>query len=311
MEKLKQIKREIFLDGRITNEDITKLREFLYEGDGMTKTKGDFLYDLKNTIRPELQTEDFKKLFIEAITILLLEDEVSPGEIDDSEAKWLRAKMQSNGYRDDVDAKLLENLKERSINFPEILQYKGKLARKFENCLYFSRYLTIFAVVASIASSIVLFFKGTMVAVQTLSLFVSSSSISESIEVHDSENIGEYENLLVGFISSVDIYLFAMVLIIFGMGIYELFISKIDPVERKADARPTWLQVSSIDDLKSSLGKVILMVLIVNFFKYTIRVNFESSLDLLYLAIGVVLVSLALFIANKSHGSVNESKKED
>ena len=92
----------------------------------------------------------------------------------------------------------------------------------------------------------------------------------------------------------------AMVLIIFGMGIYELFINKIDPVERKADARPTWLQISSIDELKSSLGKVILMVLIVSFFKHSLDVPFDSAKDLLQLSVGVLLISGALFLAHKS-----------
>lgn len=98
-------------------------------------------------------------------------------------------------------------------------------------------------------------------------------------------------------------------LIIFGIGIYELFISKIDPIERKADAHPSWLQVSSIDDLKSSLGKVILIVLIVNFFKFSIDTPIGEAKDLLFLSIGIVLVSLALFIANKSHSSHTEINK--
>ena len=303
MDNLLELKKEIFKDGKISLEEVSALREEMFNEEGMTRSKGDILFDIKNTIRAEKLSEPFKELFVEAISVLLLEDEISPGEIDDSEAKWLRAKMQGNGYRDNLDARLLDNLKEKSINFPEILQYKGKMTRKFESCLYFSRYLTILAVVASILSSLALFIKGTMVAATTLKLFVMSSQTA-NIE-QDFENIGDYEGLLVGFISSVDIYLFAMVLVIFGMGIYELFISKIDPVERKADARPTWLQVSSIDDLKSSLGKVILMVLIVNFFKITIRVNFDNAMDLLCLAIGVVLVALALYIANKSHTPSN------
>lgn len=303
MGNLNDIKKEIFADGSLSKEDVNKLREALYAEGGMTKEKGEFLFDIKNTISEEHRIEEFKELFVEAISALLLEEEDSPGEIDDLEAKWLRAKIQNTGHRDKLDTRLLENLKERSINFPEILQYKGKLTRQFENVLYFSRFLTFFAVVSSILSSIVLFIKGTIVAFETLWLFVTTSKISDTLKVDDAEKIGDYEDLLVGFISAVDIYLFAMVLIIFGMGIYELFINKMDPVERKADARPSWLQVSSIDDLKSSLGKVILMVLIVNFFKYTIHVHFENAQDLLYLSIGVVLVSLALYIANKSHGT--------
>lgn len=311
MASFKEFKKELFADAQLSEKDVQKLHDFLYDDEGMTREKGDFLFELKNSMSYDHTPENFKVLFVEAISILLLEDDISPGEIDDSEARWLRARMQSKGYPDRLNRRLLDNLKKKSINFPEILHYKGKYTRMFENTLYFSRYLTIFAVIASIISSVILFIKGTLVAIGTLSLFVGKTDVGNSLIVTDAKALGDYEEILVGFISSVDIYLFAMVLLIFGMGIYELFINKIDPIERQTDERPSWLQVSSIDDLKSSLGKVILMVLIVNFFKYTIDAHnaFSESLDLLYLAIGVVLVSLALFIANKSHG-IGTAEKE-
>lgn len=294
MHQYSELKKEIFQDGKITIEDIDKLEAFLYDEEGMTKSKGDFLFELKNSISPEHQTREFKNLFVKAITVLLLEDDDSPGEIDESEAKWLRARMQAKGVRDELDHKLLDNLKEKSINFPDILNYKGKYARMFENCLYFSRYLTIFAVIGSICSAIALFVRGSLAVVQGLTMFFESLSSSGE---------GDYEILLATFVSSVDIYLFAMVLIIFGVGIYELFINKIDPVERKAEARPSWLQVSSIEDLKSSLGKVILMVLIVSFFKNSLDVEVNSTKDLLLLAVGVVLIAASLYIANSHHHS--------
>lgn len=103
------------------------------------------------------------------------------------------------------------------------------------------------------------------------------------------------------FISSVDVFLFAMVLIIFGVGIYELFITKIDPVLQKIDGRPSWMQIHNVDDLKSSLGKVILMVLIVTFFKHSIEVEYGNVNDLLKLGVGIVLIALALYITHKSH----------
>lgn len=294
MNQYSELRKEIFHDGKITEEDIVKLKAFIHDEEGMTKVKGDFLFELKNSISPEHQIKEFKVLFINAITELLLEDEESPGEIDESEAKWLRAKMQAKGVRDELDNRLLDNLREKSINFPDILNYKGKYARIFENSLYFSRYLTIFAVIGSIISAIALFVRGSISVVQGLTLFFESFSLSEE---------GDYEILLATFVSSVDIYLFAMVLIIFGVGIYELFINKIDPVERKADARPLWLQVSSIDDLKSSLGKVILMVLIVSFFKNSLDIEVNSTKDLLFLAVGVVLIAASLYIANSHHHS--------
>lgn len=289
MEKLKELKKTVVADGHLSEEDVELLRETLFNDEGMTREKANFIFNLKDIISKEHLTNDFKELFVEAISTFLLEDEESPGEIDDSEAKWLRAKIQTKGYQDSVDILLLENLRKKSINYPEILNFKGKMARKFESLLFYSRYLSIFAVIGSLLSACALFVRGSEVVIRGLVDFFKTNGF----KYH-----GEYEKLIEAFVSSVDIYLFAMVLIIFGMGVYELFINKIDPVEKKVDSRPSWLQISSIDELKSSLGKVILMVLIVSFFKHSLDIEYHSATDLLLLAAGIVLLAGALFIAN-------------
>lgn len=54
-----------------------------------------------------------------------------------------------------------------------------------------------------------------------------------------------------------------------------------------------------VDDLKDRLAKVVLLVLIVEFLQYTFAVNFTSALDLLYLAVGIALIGLALYLTTK------------
>lgn len=288
MEELTILRKRILSDGHITKEEVALLRDAMFDG-GMTVEKGDFLFSIKDEINNKNVDSSFCDLFVEAIGSLLLEDEESPGEIDDNEAKWLRAKIQSNGSLDSYDKALLKSLKIRSINYPSILNYKGNITRRFEHALYFTRYLTLLAVFGSLVAAIALFIKGSIIVVDGLIEFIS--------------NIGSphYEHMLEIFVSSVDIFLFAMVLIIFGVGIYELFITKIDPVLQKVDGRPSWMQVNNVDDLKSSLGKVILMVLIVTFFKHSIEVEYSNVNDLLKLGVGIVLIALALFITHKSH----------
>lgn len=292
MESLNELKKAIVADGRISTKDVKLLRDTFFNEEGITKAKADFLFKLKDTINKDHLISEFNDFFVEAITSFLLDDESSPGEIDESEAKWLRAKMQTKGYLDKLDMMLLESLRKRSINYPKILNFKGKTARKFEYLLFNSRYLTIFAVIGSLLSAFVLFIRGSVVVLRGLIDFVNSFGVRFE---------GDYEKLIEAFVSSVDIYLFAMVLIIFGMGIYELFINKIDPVEKKVDSRPSWLQISSIDELKSSLGKVILMVLIVSFFKHSLDIEYSSSVDLLFLSIGILLLAASLYIANYHH----------
>ena len=289
MKDLREFRKEIFTSGCITEAAVNKLRELLFAGEGIDKEKADFLFELKDTASKKKVHDSMKTLFVDAITSFLLEDEESPGEIDESEAKWLRAKIQHKGYIDGIDKKLLSNLRKKSINIPDILSYKNKIIEIFESLLFGLRFITFLAVIGSMLASIVLFIRSSMQVFSGLKFFVLHFNSGDS---HD------LEQLVAQFVSSIDGYLFAMILIIFSMGIYELFINKIDPVSRKLDKRPSWLQINSIDELKTSLGKVILMILIVSFFEHSLSIKYEGVTDLLYLGVGILLISGALFLTH-------------
>jgi uncharacterized membrane protein YqhA len=97
----------------------------------------------------------------------------------------------------------------------------------------------------------------------------------------------------------VDGYLLGTILLIFALGLYELFISKIDMAE-SSETSSNVLLISSLDDLKSRLAKVILMILIVKFFEHAIAMQFNTPLNLLYLAGGIVLIGLAIYLSHAS-----------
>lgn len=295
-----ELRKQIFATGDINEDDVALLRKVMLEEQGMDREKGNFLFDIKDNTQPSNQCGAFKDFFVEAITSLLLDDDETPGEISDDEAKWLRAKIRLKGYTDKTDDALISNLKRKSINWPKLLNFKSQAAKTFEKTLYFSRFLTLLAVVGSLISAIVLFVCG------TINVGVGLKGFVEKPVLLDHTDLGE---ILAVFVSSVDVYLFAMVLIIFGMGVYELFISKIDPVENKLDTRPSWLKISSIDDLKSSLGKVILMLLIVSVFEHSLKISYSESIDLLYASIAVVLVAIALYFTHLSNHKEEPRKR--
>ena len=302
MDKIDELRYKAIHEESLTQEDVEKLRSLLYGDGGMTLTKGNSLFEIKEHVKGKAPAS-FKRLFVDAITKLMLEDEVSPGRIDREEAQWLRAKIQFVGEYDSYDRALIENIRRKSINFPKILEQKSPQTRTFEKVLYSSRYLSILAVIGSLVSSIALFLRGGMVVYESIREFC--------IDMVEGKVNPSYEKMFEELVSSVDIFLFALVLIIFGVGVYELFITKIDPVERENDTRPSWLRISSVDDLKSSLGKVILMVLIVSFFKHTLELTKDqwSPTTLLYLSIGILLISGALYLTHKS-GKEGEDEEE-
>ena len=131
--------------------------------------------------------------------------------------------------------------------------------RIFEVFLWNSRYIVIAAVIISLISSLCMFFMATVDAIYMMSHLVDYPSL-EGVDrlLLRSETITHVVVLIDG-------YLLATVLLIFGLGLYELFISKFDQAEEAENASQVLL-IKSLDDLNARLAKVIMMILIVKFF---------------------------------------------
>lgn len=168
--------------------------------------------------------------------------------------------------------------------------------RTFEAGLWRSRFIVLLAVVASLASAVILFLWATA-DVARLALKTASYVVAAP---HSTEEYDAFHSLVVGHvISAVDDYLLATVLLIFSLGLYELFISKIEVAQEDARHSSKILLIQTLDDLKDRLAKVILMILIVTFFKNVIHTTFDSPLGILYLGVGILFVALALYVTAK------------
>ena len=121
MSKLNELKKSILEDGVIDAAEVKQLREVLYADGVIDKEEAEFLFELNDAVSGKENDESWEALFVEAVTSFLLEDETSPGEIDDDEAKWLLAKIQGDGQLDKTEKALLDNLKAKAKNFPGIL----------------------------------------------------------------------------------------------------------------------------------------------------------------------------------------------
>ena len=160
---------------------------------------------------------------------------------------------------------------------------------KFENFLWSTRFIVIIAVVLSIISSISLFLIGGWDIIQAT---VLNNPLF-------SQEISNSNNLLFKIISSIDLFLIGIVLLIFGFGVYELFISEIDFAKGKfADST---LKINSLDQLKNKIIKVIIIVLIVKFFEKVLKLsqNFTTPNDLLLFSISILSICIGYYLINR------------
>jgi hypothetical protein len=96
----------------------------LYADGKIDKEEAEFLFELNDAVSGKANHSSWETLFIEAISSYLLEDETSPNEIDEEEAKWLLSKIQGDGQLDKTEIALLENLKKKAKSFPAVLNLK-------------------------------------------------------------------------------------------------------------------------------------------------------------------------------------------
>ena len=179
----------------------------------------------------------------------------------------------------------------------------GLLEKFFEGALWNSRFIILTAVIGSLLAGIAIFYMATVDVVNLFSHALHYADVSLTNEARKAL----HDSTVSHIVEVVDGYLLATVLLIFSLGMYELFISDIDQAHG-SKASSKILVINNLDDLKSRLAKVILMILIVTLFENALNMHVSTPLDLVYLGASIALIALALYLTHASeHGDGAEA----
>lgn len=170
---------------------------------------------------------------------------------------------------------------------------KSWLANIFEASLWQSRLVVLAAVISSLFISFIMFY------ITSVEIFYLVGSLMEYHTLEYAERAAMKSKAIGIVIGAVDGFLIGAIMLIFSLGLYELFIAKFN-MDKSVHGASQILIINSLDDLKDKLSKVILLVLVVMFFEAAIYLKPESTLELLYYSIGIALVSLAMFFSHKA-----------
>lgn len=166
-----------------------------------------------------------------------------------------------------------------------------KIESAFERFLWSSRLLVLIAVVSSLLGSLVLFVVGTLdiigLALASVDYYLGRSD----------EDIHDF--IVADIVLALDIYLVAVVLLIFGAGIYKLFISPIDDANETSSDHP--FNIHSFDELKDKIIRVVILAVIIEFFRAIVDIQFSTPLEAIYLAMSVLALAAALYLMSISH----------
>ncbi|KAL6981141.1 hypothetical protein U1Q18_022770 [Sarracenia purpurea var. burkii] len=195
-----------------------------------------------------------------------------------------------------------------SSNGNPIVRIIRSTESNIERAIFDFRFLALFAVGGSLAGSLLCFLNGCVYIVDAYKVYWTSCVKG----IHSGQ-------MVLRLVEAIDVYLAGTVMLIFGMGLYGLFISNVPPnVSPTTDRalkgsslfgmfalkeRPQWMKISSLDELKTKVGHVIVMILLVKMFERSKMVTIATGIDLLSYSVCIFLSSASLYILHNLHKS--------
>jgi len=93
---------------------------------------------------------------------------------------------------------------------------------------------------------------------------------------------------VVEMLTAVDTLLLGTVVLVVGYGLYELFVDQ-------SVKFPAWLEIKSLDDLKTKLIGVVVTIIGISFLGFLVDKNSPEDVMSVGIGVGAVLLGLAVF----------------
>lgn len=186
----------------------------------------------------------------------------------------------SEEFTDEVNQKSEDEVEKTKKSAQELW-----LDSKFEPRFFRLRFLLIIPVIVSFIGSMIMFSVGTYNTYKAVYAFVIKQSYGGT-------------PVILPIIKALDAFLIGIILVIFSFGIYDFFISELEPAQH-AGVRPDWFKFETTGELKTKLIEVVLVILAIKFFEQIIGAADQFTDPLLYLIIptgtAILAISLGFF----------------
>jgi uncharacterized membrane protein YqhA len=167
----------------------------------------------------------------------------------------------------------------------------SRIALQFERGLWWTRLIVLVAVLATLLLALSAFVLGSIDVVRVVG-YVAAYAMAIPVAGQEDLRVA----IVAGIVKSVDAYLIGVILLLVAFGLYELFVGRLEVADDTENSYKT-LRLKSVDDLKNRIVKLIVLVLIIEFFQEALRLPYQTPLDLLYVAVAIALISVAGYLS--------------
>lgn len=108
---LASLKADILEDNIVDEAEVERMRAVLLDDGVIDREEANFLFEINDATSGNENHASWPPFFVDSLAAHVLEDETSPGEVDEDEATYLKEKIHGDGKVDDNEKALLIKLK--------------------------------------------------------------------------------------------------------------------------------------------------------------------------------------------------------
>ncbi|XP_044475845.1 uncharacterized protein LOC123203525 [Mangifera indica] len=180
-------------------------------------------------------------------------------------------------------------------------QRRWKLTQMvIERVIVDCRFFTLFAVAGSLVGSVLCFLEGSFLVLKSYFQFFNT--------LPPNTDQGHMVHLI---IEAIDVFLVGTAMLIFGVGLYAMFVGSKNIAEKKEHSGsnlfglfhmkrlPKWVEMESVWEAKSKIGHAVMMILQVGVLEKFNTIPLVSSLDMVCFAGAVLISSACIFLLSR------------
>lgn len=119
---LQDLRNAVVEDGKVDPVEVADIRAVIYDDNRIETAEANLLFEINNAVTGNPDNDpSWDDLFVSAITEYVLQDDETPGNVDDEEAEYLIQQVGIDGNLDALEERLLLNIEAEAVDVSPIL----------------------------------------------------------------------------------------------------------------------------------------------------------------------------------------------
>lgn len=117
MTELAQLVRDIVEDGVVDADEALRFEAVVFADGTIDREEADAAFEINDAVSGNDNSPEWTRVFVRTLASYVLEDETTPGVIDEEEGNYLLTRIGADGNYDEVERALIGHLSAHAVSY--------------------------------------------------------------------------------------------------------------------------------------------------------------------------------------------------